>query len=126
MQSNVYDIVRGTAANFDGYHNVLEPEYRGVCELVKIPTLGWTDIHFWGSISTFFAVVLVWALSMRVRSASRDMVAVFLWKKAIKPVIWGLFEIVKWAWEHSKLGEWLVERILEPCSERLPDCMGCC
>jgi hypothetical protein len=127
MQSNVYDIVRGTAASFEGYQNVMDPKYAGICGLVKIPTIGWTDINFWGLIGTSFGVVFFWVMSIRVRNAAHDMVAVFLWKKVLVPVMWGLFVVVTLVWEHSKpLRERVVEHILEPCSERLSECMAWC
>ncbi|KAH8648219.1 hypothetical protein BGZ60DRAFT_553057 [Tricladium varicosporioides] len=38
IQLNAYDIVRGTAAAFDDYHDILPARYRGICSLVAIRT----------------------------------------------------------------------------------------
>ena len=88
LQSNVYDIVRGTAANYGGYHDIMAPNYRGICGLVEIPTLGWTNINFWGLIGTLSAVVLVWIMSIRWKTAAGEtaMVAVLLWSHGLVPV----------------------------------------
>ena len=136
MQSNVYDIVRGTAARYDGYDNVLPPNYRGICKLVKIPTLGWTNINFWGMICTTLAVVIVWILSVRWKTASGDnaMVAILLWKRGFEPALEILGEAGKCAWIGLKpfrelLGRFIVrcwwlfnDFVLEPLANILIEC----
>ena len=89
IQLNVYDIVRGTPASYGGYHDVMPTNYREICKMVKIPVLGRTNINFWGLLGTVLAVALVWALSMRWKSASGEkmLMAVLLWRNALAPVI---------------------------------------
>jgi hypothetical protein len=115
MQSNIYDIARGTASNFEGYQNILDPNYRGICELVQIPTPGHTNINFWGLIGTTLAVVLLWIYHLRG----------FIWKKILMPGR-------KWTWKQMahlwrsrlRVGCWdlLSDYVLNPLSSSMPNC----
>ena len=115
MQSNIYDIARGTAKKYEGYENVLDPKYRGICGLVQILTPGHTNVNLWGLLGTSLAVLLLWMYHLRG----------FIWKKILIPG-------GAWAWRQmgrlrqSKfcLGCWdlLSKYVLEPFSKLLLDC----
>lgn len=66
IQQNVYDFARGTASSFDGYHNIMPNKYRGMCELVEIPTIGWRNINFLGLLGTIIAAALMWLISRTI------------------------------------------------------------
>jgi hypothetical protein len=131
MQSNIYNIVRGTSANHDGYHDILDPNFRGICELVKIPTPGQTNINFWGAIGTVAAVVFVWVMPVRRKVSSGDevmkvMVAVLLWDRVLLPILQGMATAAVWSWEHSKpLRDGIEDYILKPLSKMLKACLDC-
>lgn len=67
IQLNAYDIVRGTAAAFDDYHDILPARYRGICSLVAIRTVGWKNINVVGLVGTIFAVALLWTMSRKAK-----------------------------------------------------------
>ncbi|KAF8858997.1 hypothetical protein BDZ45DRAFT_371177 [Acephala macrosclerotiorum] len=72
MQLNLYDFVRGTAANYEGYENTLPVEHRAMCQMVTIPTVGWRNINFIGLLGTIFAVGIVWGIQKQKDASGNE------------------------------------------------------
>lgn len=88
IQLNAYDIVRGTAVAFDDYHDTLPVRYRGICNLVAIPTVGWKNINVVGLTATIFGVALLWIISRKVKDQKRvdTLIVVLLWRNFLKNI----------------------------------------
>ncbi|KAE9367943.1 hypothetical protein N431DRAFT_445015 [Stipitochalara longipes BDJ] len=86
MQLNVFNVVRGTASNFDGYTDILPEKYRGICKLVKIPTIGWRNINFAGIVGVLFAVLSLWIVSRKVKdgAGNKRLIIVLFWENFLK------------------------------------------
>jgi hypothetical protein len=122
MQANVYDVVRGTASSYEGYRDILDPKYRGLCGLLRIPTTGYTNINFLGLLGIVLAVVTIWSFHLRT----------FIRKKILKPGVKGVLGV--WKWIGSQLGHvmrskgllacWslLDNYVLAPLSRLMMDC----
>jgi hypothetical protein len=88
IQLNAYDIVRGTAAAFDGYHDTLPAGYRGICSLVAIQTAGWQNLNVIGLVGTIFGVALLWIISRKVETQNRvnTLIIVLLWRNYLRKI----------------------------------------
>jgi hypothetical protein len=86
MQLNVFNVARGTASSFDGYENILPEKYRGICKLVKIPTIGWRNINFVGVIGVIIAVGFMWIISRKKedRAGHERLIAVLIWESFLR------------------------------------------
>ena len=85
MQLNVFNVVRGTASTFDGYENILEEKYRGICNLVKIPTIGWRNINFVGVIGVIVTVILTWVIIRKLEDGAGRQHLLIVLKGAWQP-----------------------------------------
>jgi hypothetical protein len=88
IQLNAYDIVRGTAAAFGDYHDILPARYRGICNLVAIRTVGWKNLNVMGLVGTIFAVALVWIISWKVKDQKRvdTFIFILLWRNYLRKI----------------------------------------
>jgi len=88
IQLNAYDIVRGTAATFDDYHDILPAKYRGICSLVAIRTVGWTNLNVVGLVGTIFGVTLLWIISRKAKDQKRveTFVVTLLWRNYLRKI----------------------------------------
>ena len=86
MQLNVFDVVRGSASNFQGYRDTLSAKDSGLCSMVKIKGSGVKNINVCGLLAIIFAVAFVWTISRRANSGSRrnELVAVLIWKNFLR------------------------------------------
>jgi hypothetical protein len=103
MQLNVFNVVRGTASTFDGYEDILEEQYRGICKLVKIPTIGWRNINFVGVIGVIVAVLLMWVISRKLEDGAgrQRLIIVLLWNSFLRDMCIGIGKVL------SKIPGWL-------------------
>lgn len=81
MQLNVFDVVRGSASNFQGYRNTLSAKDSGLCSMVKTKGSGVKNINVCGLLAIIFAVAFVWTISRRADSGAmrNELVAVLIW-----------------------------------------------
>jgi hypothetical protein len=88
IQLNAYDIVRGTAAAFNDYHDILPTRYRGICNLVAIQTVGWKNLNVMGLVGTIFGVGLLWIISRKVKDKKRvdTLVVTLLWRNCLRKI----------------------------------------
>jgi hypothetical protein len=88
IQLNAYDIVRGTAAAFNDYHDILPARYRGICNLVAIQTVGWKNLNVMGLVGTIFGVGLLWIISRKVKDKKRvdTLVVTLLWRNCLRKI----------------------------------------
>lgn len=96
MQVNAYDIVRGSAASFDGYQNTLPVRYRGVCKLLKIQATGWTNINTVGYFGTCAAVGLLWVIGGKKRDSRgvKTLIIELVWRYYLRDLL---------SWMHRRL-----------------------
>jgi hypothetical protein len=125
MQLNVFDIARGTAASFDGYEDTLFEQYRGICDMVKIPTVGWTNVNFFVSIGTIFAVGILWFIGWKWENEHKQKVlmAAKIWEAMIRPTCYFLAPYLKAIL--ILLWKAVLECILEPLGDFLEILVSC-
>jgi len=110
IQLNVFNVVRGIASSFDGYEDTLPAEYRRICDLAKIPTVGWRNINFVGVIGVVIIVLCFWGLSWKLKTGSggKTLVAVLLWENVLKKPCIGIskavIKVLGWIVSGLKLG----------------------
>jgi hypothetical protein len=88
IQVNAYDIVRGTAAAFDDYHDVLPTRYRGICNLVAIPTVGWKNLNVAGLVGAILGIALLWVISIKAKDEKRvdAFIVILLWRNYLRKI----------------------------------------
>ncbi|KAH8745060.1 hypothetical protein BGZ57DRAFT_960450 [Hyaloscypha finlandica] len=122
MQLNVFNLVRGTASGFDGYEDILPEKYRGVCKLVKIPTVGWRNINFVGVIGIVLVVLFMWIISRKTEDGAGEahMIIVLLWDRFLRDLCFRVGKtvgtILGWTANGVKIG-W--EKVVLPLWELL-------
>lgn len=124
MQLNIFDFARGTASKYEGYIDTLAVEDRRMCQMVKVPTVGWRNLNLVGILGTSFGVGFVWVISLKREDDSKKKIlviviiyrfmaksAVCIWRNVLAPVA-----------IHS--GRMLWAGILVPSIRILKDWMG--
>jgi hypothetical protein len=88
IQLNAYDIVRGTAAAFDDYHNILPARYRGICTLVAIRTVGWKNLNVVGLVGSIFGIALLWIISRKAKDEKGEdrFIVILLWQIYLRKI----------------------------------------
>lgn len=88
IQLNAYDIVRGTAAAFNDYHNILPARYRGICNLVAIRTVGWKNLNVMGLVGAIFCITLLWIISWKAKDEKRvdTFIVTLLWRNYLRKI----------------------------------------
>jgi hypothetical protein len=82
MQGRVYDIARGTEANEPGVINALEEDHLPICEMIKIPTNGWTNISLLWLVGLPTLAFLTWFTSIEVK---KEVILVLFYRHVVKP-----------------------------------------
>lgn len=78
MQLTFFNVAPGTAAESDGYHGIMPDIYSAICDMIKIPVVGWTNFTLAGILGTCLAVVLVWVFSRKLTVSDRRILVVML------------------------------------------------
>jgi hypothetical protein len=109
-QGRVYDIARGTDIDVPGVQNTFEAANQPICDMVKIPTIGWTNISLFWIVFLPTVAFLLWFTSIKV---DKKLIIVWAYSEAIEPGFRWLF--IK-TWAAMKIGffslKWLFEQIL--------------
>jgi hypothetical protein len=88
------DIANGTASDFHGHKNIMPTEYRGICDMIKIPNRGWKNVNLLGLFGILFATGFVWAIGWKHETGlpppnDKRLNLVFIWHNILeKPVLW--------------------------------------
>jgi hypothetical protein len=66
IQGRIYDIARGRDANKPGAQNVFKEINQPICSMVKIPTIGWTNVSLFWLVMLPTSAFLLWFTSINV------------------------------------------------------------
>jgi hypothetical protein len=127
IQLNVFNLVHGTASKYDGYHNMIPSNYKGMCRLVETPVHNLVNINFLGLLGTISAVIVFWVISRRrkVSDSEETLVIVIIWRW-MEPFRNGAVELVKSMWEILKpVWEFVETWVLIPTMDFMGSLLTC-
>lgn len=82
LQGKIYDIARGTYADVAGVRSTFEEVNQPICSMVKIPTVGWTNISLFWLVTLPTFAFLLWFTSIEV---SGKLILVWFYQILLEP-----------------------------------------
>jgi len=96
LQGEVFDIARGTHSQTPFARNVMPDSFRGMCNIVKFPTDGWTNISLIWLIAIPLLVTVLWISTVQF---GNKILLVLFWCSVVFPVLC-------WVKEHLLVPLW--------------------
>ena len=73
MQVSVLDTVSPLARNGSERHSVLPANYRGICHMVKLRTVGWRNVNVWGVVGLLLLAIMIGLMSRRSKGGEGEL-----------------------------------------------------
>ena len=97
LQGRIYDVARGSFADVTGVQNTFKDENQPICRMVKIPTVGWTNISLSWLVTLPTLAFLLWFTSIEV---SGKMILVWFYQMLLEPclspILGPIFRLALW------------------------------